>query len=88
MNAIPLLMGLLILSYLGSLLVSARAVRGIGLPSGAEYVALGFVIGPHVLGAVERSMLSLPVCAARRRGAVPRCAIHSVGPRRGGVPWQ
>jgi hypothetical protein len=56
-NAILLLMGLLILSYLGSFLVSARATRGIGLPSGAEYVALGFVIGPHVLGAVDRSML-------------------------------
>lgn len=57
MNAILLLMGLLILSYLGSFLVSGRAVRGIGLPSGAEYVALGFVLGPQVLGAVERSML-------------------------------
>lgn len=57
MNAILLLMGLLILSYVGSFLVSARAVRGIGLPSGAEYVVLGFLIGPHMLGAVERSML-------------------------------
>jgi hypothetical protein len=56
-NAILLLMGLLILSYLGSYLVSARATRGIGLPSGAEYVALGFLIGPHVLGAVDRAML-------------------------------
>ena len=57
MNAIFLLMGLLILSYLGSFLVSRRAVRGIGLPSGAEYVALGFVLGPHVAGAVGRSMI-------------------------------
>ncbi len=57
MNAIFLLMGLLILSYLGSFLVSGRAVRGIGLPSGAEYVALGFVLGPHVLGVVGRAML-------------------------------
>jgi Sodium/hydrogen exchanger family len=56
-NAILLLMGLLILSYLGSFLVSARAARGLGLPSGLEYVALGFVIGPHVLGAVDRAML-------------------------------
>ena len=58
MNAILLLMGLLILSYVGSFLASARAVRGIGLPSGAEYVALGFVLGPHVFGVVERSMLT------------------------------
>ena len=57
MNAILLLMGLLILSYVGSFLVSARAVRGIGLPSGAEYVVLGFLIGPHVLGAAPRAML-------------------------------
>ena len=57
MNAILLLMGLLILSYVGSFLVSRRAVRGLGLPSGAEYVALGFVLGPHVLGVVERAML-------------------------------
>ena len=50
MNAILLLMGLLVLSYLGSLLVTGRAVRGAGLPSGVEYVALGFVLGPHLLG--------------------------------------
>ena len=58
MNAILLLMGLLILSYVGSFLVSARAVRGIGLASGVEYVVLGLVIGPQVLGAVDRSMLA------------------------------
>jgi Kef-type K+ transport system membrane component KefB len=50
-------MGLLVLSYIGSFLVGGRAVRGIGLPSGAEYVALGFVLGPHALGVVERSTL-------------------------------
>jgi Kef-type K+ transport system membrane component KefB len=49
-NAILLLMGLLVLSYLGSLLVTGRAVHGAGLPSGIEYVALGFVLGPHLLG--------------------------------------
>lgn len=58
MSAILLLMGLLVLSYLGSFLVSGRAVRGVGLPSGAEYVALGFLMGPQVLGVVERSMLT------------------------------
>ncbi len=57
MNALLLLMGLLVLAYIGSFLVGGRALRGIGLPSGAEYVALGFVLGPHVLGIVERSML-------------------------------
>ena len=57
MNALLLLMGLLVLSYIGSFLVGGRAIRGFGLPSGSEYLLLGFVIGPHVLGLVERSML-------------------------------
>jgi hypothetical protein len=56
-SALVLLMGLLVLSYIGSFLVSGRAVRGLGLPSGVEYVALGFVIGPQVLGIMESSML-------------------------------
>jgi Kef-type K+ transport system membrane component KefB len=57
MNALLLLMGLLVLSYIGSFLVGGRAIRGFGLPSGSEYLLLGFVIGPNVLGLVERSML-------------------------------
>ena len=57
MNAILLLVGLLVLSYIGSFLVGGRSVRGMGLPSGSEYVALGFVLGPQVLGVLERSML-------------------------------
>ena len=57
MNALLLLMGLLVLSYIGSFLVGGRAIRGFGLPSGSEYLLLGFVIGPNVLGVVERSML-------------------------------
>jgi Kef-type K+ transport system membrane component KefB len=56
-NAIWLLMGLLLLSYIGSFLVGGRALRGVGLPSGAEYVVLGFVLGPHVLGLLDRSSL-------------------------------
>jgi Kef-type K+ transport system membrane component KefB len=50
-------MGLLVLSYLGSFLVGGRAVRGTGLPSGVEYVALGFVLGPQALGLVGSDML-------------------------------
>jgi hypothetical protein len=57
MNGLLLLMGLLVLSYIGSFLVGGRAIRGFGLPSGSEYLVLGFVIGPSVLGLVERSML-------------------------------
>ncbi len=57
MNAILLLMGLLVLSYLGSFLVSGHSVRGAGLPSGVEYVALGFVLGPHALDLVGADTL-------------------------------
>jgi hypothetical protein len=57
-SAVTLLAGLLVLAYLGSILVGGRAIRGYGLPSGSEYVLLGFVVGPHVLGAVDREALS------------------------------
>ena len=55
MNAIALLMGLLLLSYLGSLLVG-RGNSG-GLASGVDFVGLGFVVGPHALGLVSRPMI-------------------------------
>ena len=58
MNAIWVLMGLLGLSYIGSLLVGGRAIRGMGLPSGAEYVVLGFLLGPTGLGLLDRATLS------------------------------
>src|SRR5215472_18994304 len=58
MNAVLLLVGLLVLSYLGSFLVTGRTVRGAGLPSGVEYVALGFVLGPKALDLVGGDMLA------------------------------
>ncbi len=57
MNAILLLVGLLVLSYIGSFLVGGRAIRGAGLPSGIEYVALGFVVGPEALGLIGRAIV-------------------------------
>lgn len=57
MSLILLLLGLLVLSYIGGFLVGGRAIRGFGLPSGSEYVALGFLVGPHVLGLVDRALL-------------------------------
>lgn len=56
MSAIALLMGLLLLSYVGSLIVGGRQARG--LPSGVEFLGLGFLVGPHALGVVERSMIN------------------------------
>jgi hypothetical protein len=57
-NAVLLLVGLLVLSYLGSFLVAGRSIRGAGLPSGVEYVALGFVLGPQALDIVGGDMLA------------------------------
>jgi Kef-type K+ transport system membrane component KefB len=56
-NPVVVLMGLLVLSYLGSFLVGGRTVSGAGLPSGVEYAALGFVLGPRVLDIVGSDML-------------------------------
>lgn len=56
MSAIALLMGLLVLSYLGSLLVGTGKTRG--LASGIEFIGLGFAVGPHALGLVERPMIT------------------------------
>jgi len=57
MNAILLLMGLLVLSYLGGFLVGGRTIRGAGLPSGIEYVVIGFALGPHALGLLSTEVL-------------------------------
>src|SRR5262249_2310420 len=37
--------------------VTGRTVRGAGLPSGVEYVVLGFLLGPQALDLVGRDML-------------------------------
>lgn len=58
MNSLLLLMGLLLVAYLGSFLVGGeRSVRGIGLPSSVEWVVLGFIVGPHALGLVAGSVV-------------------------------
>jgi hypothetical protein len=57
-NPVVVLMGLLVLSYLGSFLVAGRTSSGAGLPSGVEYAALGFVLGPRVLDVVGSDMLA------------------------------
>jgi hypothetical protein len=54
-SAIALLMGLLVLSYLGTLLVGSGKTRG--LASGIEFIGLGFAVGPYALGLIERPMM-------------------------------
>jgi Kef-type K+ transport system membrane component KefB len=52
-NTVFLLIGLLVLSYLGNGLMTRRPGGGSGLPSGVEYAALGFVLGPQLLDLVS-----------------------------------
>jgi len=56
-NPLFLFMGLLALAYLGSFLVGERRIHGFGLPSGTEYVVLGFLLGPSVAGLLDHSLL-------------------------------
>jgi Kef-type K+ transport system membrane component KefB len=58
MNAMTAFIGLLFLAYMGSVVVGGRAVRGYGLPSGSEYLLLGFLLGPYVLGLLNHELLS------------------------------
>lgn len=53
MSAIVLLMGLLVLSYVGSLLSGKNK----GTSSGIEFLALGIFVGPHALGVVDRAVV-------------------------------
>lgn len=57
MSGVWLLLGLLLLAYAGSMLLGAGKARGYGLPSGAEYLLLGLVLGPHFLAAVPRATI-------------------------------
>ena len=52
-----LLSVLLAAAYFGSLLVEGRAIRGFGLPSGAEWLLLGVILGPHALGIFQASTI-------------------------------
>jgi hypothetical protein len=56
-SEIALLVVLLVLAYVGSILVSGRAIRGWGLPSGSEWIVLGFVLGPRALGVFDLDTL-------------------------------
>lgn len=57
MSASELLLGLLVLAYFGGILVGDRTIRGFGLPSGAEYILLGLVVGPSALGVVQSTLI-------------------------------
>ena len=56
MSAVALLLGLLVVAYVGSQLMGHRG-ESLRLASGAEYLVLGVALGPYALGAAERSTL-------------------------------
>jgi len=89
-NAIAFLLGLLVLSYLGSILVGGRTIRGFGLASGAEYLVLGFVLGPQVLSVVGHSLVEsfqpVVVVGVSWLGLVLGVSYLRVGERRVPVP--
>jgi len=58
MSPMTAFIGLLFLAYVGSIVVGGRAVRGYGLPSGSEYLLLGFLLGPYVLGFLSRELVA------------------------------
>jgi hypothetical protein len=57
LSSTALLLALLIAAYLGSMLLGGRAVRGYGLPSGSEWLVIGFVLGPSALGLAPAATL-------------------------------
>ena len=88
---VAVLVGLLVAAYVGSILLARGSQSGLGLASGSEYLLFGFVLGPVVLGVVQRSVISefdpLVASAAAWLGltAGQRLAIaegHTVSPVR------
>ncbi len=90
MTATSLLLGLLLLSYVGSILAGNRTIRGFGLPSGAEYLLLGFVLGSHVLGLMNRSLVGsfepILIVGAAWLALVAGVSFPRVGERRVRLP--
>jgi hypothetical protein len=57
-NEMALLLGLLVVSYVGSLLLSSGTRGGFGSPAGSQWLVLGFVLGPHVLAVAPRGAIT------------------------------
>src|SRR5690606_36986293 len=56
-NEIALLVVLLLVAYFGGALRSQKGGGGIGMASGVEYVLLGLVLGPHLLGVLSQASI-------------------------------
>lgn len=57
MTPISLLLVLLVVAYIGGHWAAAPGKRAFGSASGIEYVVLGLVLGPHVLGSLDEPLL-------------------------------
>lgn len=57
MSPLWLLLTLLVVAYFGSILVGGRTIRGFGLPSGVEWLLVGFACGPQALGIFDGSTI-------------------------------
>ena len=58
MSPLVVLTVLLVAAYLGTFLFGGRLIRGRGLASGAEFLVLGFLAGPEMLGLVGPELLA------------------------------
>jgi hypothetical protein len=58
-NALMLLLVLLVVAYIGGHWASSSGRRAFGSASGIEYVALGMVLGPEGLGALDAQVLAV-----------------------------
>ncbi|MEN9579431.1 MAG: hypothetical protein RJA70_2440 [Pseudomonadota bacterium] len=57
MSALWLLLTLLVVAYFGSILAGGRTIAGFGLPSGVEWLLVGFAFGPQALGIFDSSTI-------------------------------
>lgn len=86
MDEITLFLVLMVFSYLGNVLVVPGQSSTITLPSGAQFIALGFLFGPYALGVVSsdaaRSFLPLASVATAWLALVFGVSYGFVGERR------
>lgn len=86
MNEMLLLLGLLAFAYIGNALLAPGQARTPGLPSGAQFIGLGFLLGPHALGVVPSdaadSFRPLAIAATSWLGLILGTAYGYTGDRR------
>jgi hypothetical protein len=86
MDEMLLLLGLLAFAYIGNALIAPGQASTPGLPSGAHFMGLGFLLGPHALGFVPsdaaESFRPLAIAATAWLALVLGTAYGYAGDRR------